>query len=220
LKYNIKPNIRFVLKNEEKNYYLNVSSYLVVKSQCFLRFFQLDGMDETSSSEDEAKMVIALEEKDAEKNEKKSEVTTTRRMTRSQTTSASSFHPAQEETRHDEKPEQPVKTMVAGLGDDDDEKPEEAVNLSGLTDDEGKTTSLKDDEKPKEPTTLNDMLYRLKASKQERYLEQQKQKEQRRQQQPERRTENFLGSIMTAQTSMFVQKQREGADGQPAPEIR
>jgi hypothetical protein len=219
LKYNIKPNIRFVLKNEEKTYYLNVSSYLVVKSQCFLRFFQLDGMDETSSSEDEAKMVIALEEKDAEKKEKKSEVTTTRRMTRSQTTSASSFHPAQEETRHDEKPEQPVKTMIAGLGDDD-EKPEEAVNLSGLTDDEGKTTSLKDDEKPKEPTTLNDMLYRLKASKQERYLEQQKQMEQRRQQQPERRTENFLGSIMTAQTSMFVQKQREGADGQPAPEIR
>jgi hypothetical protein len=184
-------------------------------------FFQLDGMDDPSSSEDEAKMVIALEEKDAEKKEKKSEVTTTRRMTRSQTTSASSFHPAQEETPHDEKPEQPVKTMMAaGLCDDDVEKPEEAVNLSGLPDDEGKTTSLKDDEKTKEPTTLNDMLYRLKASKQERYLEQQKQMEQRRQQQPERRTENFLGSIMTAQTSMFVQKQREGADGQPAPEIR
>jgi hypothetical protein len=81
-------------------------------------------------------------------------------------------------------------------------------------------TSVNNDAKKSTPSyssttasAVSGALYRLKAEKQEKY-EAMKLLRQTTQQ------PNFLGDIMSAQSSMFVSKQREPTDGKPAPDAR
>jgi len=69
--------------------------------------------------------------------------------------------------------------------------------------------------------SMADALSRLKAEKHEKYLQAKRFQQQQFQHQKQlEKPNNFLGDIMTAQTSMFVPKPRDVADGIPQHEIR
>ena len=72
-------------------------------------------------------------------------------------------------------------------------------------------------------SSLNDLLYKLKSEKQEEYLKKREKNnlQRQQQQQPQEPNQSFLGDIMTAQTSMFVQKRDLNvADASQSQEIR
>ena len=214
--------------------------YLEVVQNVF-GHFQVDGMDDPSSSEDEGKMVIAdveteeemenKEENIEEKGTKEENIEVQGTMEeKAEEMEREAENEERKENKKDEEMEKEAETYGKKVEKDElkEKKDEQKEKKDEQKEKKDEQKEKKEEVKVKETLTacLDDMLYRLKSGKQEKFLQKQEQKNLRQQQLLQhhqmrtRSSDNFLGDIMTAQTSMFVQKQREVADGNPAQEIR